>query len=96
MSRRVELEPGQMFMVADRTILVTSRESVLAAGSKLGTSDSDQIAYFFTFTGRVNNTDDTESVTVALSPQDANELVGDILAGLDVLLAAQRDTRGGA
>lgn len=89
MSRQVEMNPGEMFLVADRTILVDERESVLAAVSKIGTTDNDRIAYFFTFTGRVNNTDETDTVTVALSPEDANELVADILHGLELLIRAQ-------
>lgn len=91
MTRQIEMNPGEMFMVADRTLLVDEYESVLAMVSKIGTTDNDRVAYFFTFTGRVNNTTETEAVTVAMSPEDANDLLGDILNGLELLVAAQKD-----
>jgi hypothetical protein len=90
MSRRIEFGPGEVFMVADRTILVDERESVLAELSKIGVSDDQQVGYLFTFTGRVNNTDEVSSVTVAMSPQDALALTEDILNGLELLSKAQR------
>lgn len=90
MNRRVEMNPGELFMVADRTILVREYESVLGDVTKIGATSSD-IAYFFTFTGRVNHTDDIESVTVAMSPEDAFALTGQILAGLELLISANRN-----
>lgn len=85
MSRRVEMNPGEMFLVADPTILASEYESVLGAVSKIGATDSDRIAYFFTFTGKVNNRDEEMTVTVALDPMDAWRLTGDVLSGLELL-----------
>ena len=90
--RRVEVNPGEVFMIADRTILVDERESVLGDVAKIGAPEH-RLAYLFTFTGRVNNTDETDSVTVAMSPLDAHELMSDILTGLELLAEHQRGTR---
>lgn len=87
--RRVEMNPGELFMVADRTILVREYESVLGDVTKIGESTSE-VAYFFTFTGRLNHTDQVESVTVAMSPEDAFALSGNILTGLELLVEANR------
>jgi hypothetical protein len=89
MSRRIEMNPGEMFMVADPTILVAEYESVLGDVSKIGSNDS-RIAYFFTFTGKVNNKDEQATLTVAMDPMDAWRLTDDVLRGLELLAAAQK------
>ena len=93
MAERIEMNPGEMFMVADRTILVSEYESVLGQVSKIGV-DEDRIAYFFTFWGRVNKSDEVTEVTVAMSPHDSFELTNDILNGLELLNKLQSEERG--
>jgi hypothetical protein len=94
-SKRIEINPGEWFLVADKTILVREYESVLGAVSKIGTRDNDRIAYLFTFTGKVNNEAKINSVTVAMSPEDAFALASRILDGLQSLLDAQKEDGNG-
>ena len=89
MTRRVEVNPGELFAVSDRVILVDKYESVLGMMSKLGTVENDRLAYLLTFEGKLNNKPRTGSVTVAMSPADVNELIGDLLNGLELLVAAR-------
>ncbi len=87
MPRRVELNPGEPFLVADRMILVDEWESILGDVSKIGSAES-RVAYLFTFTGKVNNRDERDQVTVALDVESAWSLVGQILHGLELLKEA--------
>lgn len=84
--RRVEINPGEWFMVAENTILAATYESILGDVAKIG--GPSRPAYLFTFSGKVNNKDEQGSFTVALDPRDAWTLVGDILNGLDLLKKA--------
>lgn len=90
--RRQELNPGEFFLVADRMILVHEYESILANISKIGVP-GDRLAYLLTFSGKLNNLDLEESVTVALPPEDAWELVGQILNGLELLSSAVKESK---
>lgn len=90
MTRRVEVNTGEWFLVADPMILVREYESVLGFIGKIGTNDNDRIAYMFSFTGKLNNEARTKTVTVAMSPEDAFNLCTHILNGMDMLLEAQR------
>lgn len=85
--RRIEINPGEMMLVADRTILVEEYESVLGDAFKIGSTDHE-LSYFITFSGRVNNSTESDSVTVAIPPVEAAVLVVDILHGLELLKAA--------
>jgi hypothetical protein len=85
--RRVEINPGEWFMVAENTILAAEYESVLDDVFKIG-SDEHRMEYLFTFRGKVNNKNEQGSFTVAMSPQAAWTLVGDILTGLELLKKA--------
>lgn len=87
MAERIELNPGELFLIADRTILVDEYESILGDVSKIGNSDS-RVAYLFTFTGKVNNRDERDQVTVAMDLKAAWELVGDLLHGFELLKEA--------
>ena len=91
MAERYELNPGELFLVADRMILVEEWESILGDVSKIGGGNS-RAAYLFTFTGKVNNRDEQDQVTVAMDPESAWSLVGQILNGLELLKAANRLT----
>lgn len=84
MGKRIEMNPGELFMVADRMILVDEYESVLGDMFKIG-SPEHQGAYIFTFSGKVNNRDDRDQVTVAMDLQSAWELVGHMLNGFELL-----------
>jgi len=88
-SRRVEINPGEPFLLAPRIVLAERYESILGLASKIGTVENDQIVYMFTFTGRENNSTREASFTVALSPEDALQLTTDILAGLELLVSIQ-------
>lgn len=90
--RRMELNPGEMFLVADRTILIDKYESILADLFKIGAAEHE-VGYLFTFTGRINGTngEQEDSVTVAMSPQDAWNFVGDVLNGLELLTKKRQD-----
>ncbi len=87
MAERYELNPGELFLVADRMILVEEWESILADVSKIGGGNS-RPAYLLTFTGKVNNRDEQDQVTVAMDLESAWSLVGQILDGLELLKAA--------
>lgn len=89
MSGRVEVNPGELFMVADRSILVQEYESVLGDVAKIGASES-RVAYLLTFTGRINNSDEPASVTVILPPEDAFALAGNIIDGIGLLVEANK------
>lgn len=86
-NKRIEINPGEWFSVANRTIIVENYESVLGDVIQLGT-DYREAVYMFTFTGRVNHTKETDSVTVALPIKDAFNLMGDILHGLELFKKA--------
>lgn len=86
MFRRIEVNPGEWFAVSDKVILVRETESVLANTAKLGTSDNHQIAYMFTYSGKLNNQDAKADVTVMMSPEDAFAHASQILEGIDFLL----------
>ena len=90
MPKHIELSPGEVFMVADRTILVREYESVLANLSLIDGSN-EQTAYLMTFTGRVNKTQDEDSVTISMSPEDTYVLVSDLLNGLELLSQMAKD-----
>lgn len=95
MPRKVEMNPGEMFMVGDNVLLVRSYESVLGAVGKIGNNDNDRIAYFFTFTGKINNKERSGTYTVALSPVDALAFVNDVLHGLELLQQTIEEAHGG-
>lgn len=91
-TRRIEMNPGEFFAVSDRVILVAENESVLGRTGKLGApAEEDRLTYFFTFTGKLNNRDEHDSVTVAMSPEDAFEFASQILDGIQLLLDAQKE-----
>jgi len=85
--RRIEINPGEYFLVADRTILVNEHESVLGDAVKIGRPESEP-TYFFTFKGRINNSTERDAVTVALPLISAWELVQNILDGLELFKEA--------
>lgn len=89
MYRRIEVNPGEWFAVSDRVLLAHEYESVLALVSKIGTTDNDRIAYMFTWTGKLNNQDKKDSVTVMMSPEDAFHLAEQILDGVELLIDAR-------
>lgn len=93
--RRVEVNPGEWFLVAPRTILVNEYESVLGAVSKLG-GENNRLAYFFTFSGKVNNEARMDAVTVAMSPEDAFELANMILNGIQLLVDQEKGESDGS
>lgn len=84
-ARRIEVNPGELFLVDPRAIHVDKYEAVFAATSKIGTDKNDQLAYMMTFTGRINNTDETTTYTVIMSPQDGWKLIGMALDQFDWL-----------
>lgn len=89
--RLVEMNPGEYFMMADNTILVDHYESILADVCKIG-SDKHELAYLFTFIGKINHKQEHGSVTVAIPLRDAFNLVSNVLDGLEMLKkAAERD-----
>lgn len=87
-AKRVELNPGEWFMVADPTVLVEEFESIIGNVAKIG--GEPRTAYLFTFTGKRNNHDERMTVTVAMDLQAAWDLVGQVLAGLELVAAVQR------
>lgn len=88
--KRVEVNPGEMFAVSDKVILVREYESVLGMVGKLKTTDNDRVAYMFTFAGKLNNRNASADCTVMMSPEDAFELASDILNGLSLLTGAEQ------
>lgn len=92
MTRNVEVEPGQMFAVADDVILMREWESILAHTEKFG-GENQQVAFFFTFTGRVNNQAKVKSFTTLMSPEDAFALASHILDTIDKNFEPVEDDR---
>lgn len=89
------LDEGELFTIADPTILVSTYESVLAKVARIGDPAGARPAYLFTFTGKVNNRDEDMTVTVAMSPEDAFQLTTDVLNGLELLTGRRARPRGG-
>lgn len=87
---RVELNPGEMFFIADPTILVDEYESIIADVSKIG-APSQGPTYLLTFAGKLNNKDKRSTVTVALPVESAFELTQAILDGLELLMKANKN-----
>jgi hypothetical protein len=70
-----ELPEGEMFWIADHTILVDHTEVIATMAFKFGEAGT-QPAIFLTFLGRINNSGgEPDSVTVAISAHDAPHLV---------------------
>lgn len=93
MPRRIEMNPGEMFLVGDNVLLVREYESVLGDVSKFD-GGNRRIAYFFSFTGKLNNKDRSATYTVAVSPEDALEFVNMVLNGLEMLTGVTREVTG--
>lgn len=93
MRERIEMNPGEWFMVAEPTILVREYETVLGDAYKIG-AQTHHLACLMTFTGKVNNKDEEATTTVAMSPEDAFMFVGQILDGLE-LLKKEMEAGGG-
>lgn len=89
MYRRVEINPGEWFAVSDRVILAKEFESVLGFVGKIGTTENDRLAYMFTWTGKLNNQEKNDSVTVMMPPEDAFALAEQIIHGIGILVDAQ-------
>lgn len=87
--KRVEINPGEMFAVSDQVVLVEEYETIIGRTSKLGSQEEDQIAYMFTFKGKLNNQDAEGDFTVAMSPVDAFHLADAILKGIELLQSRQ-------
>jgi len=93
MSRKVEMNEGEYFAVSDKVILVSKYESVIGMLGKLGTDDNDRLAYMFTFEGKLNNKNRSDSVTVAMDIESASHLLDDILNGLEMLAGLREEAR---
>ena len=78
MGREIEMNPGELFMVADDLILVSEYETIVADTFKIGKPEH-RIGVFFTFKGRQNNSDIEREFTIAMSPMDTWELAGKLL-----------------
>lgn len=89
MADRVEMNPGEWFLIADPTVLVDEWESIIGDVQKIG-ADESRAAYLFTFTGKRNNHDEQMTVTVAMDIRGAFDLAGQILDGLELLKRANR------
>ena len=94
MYRRIEVNEGEWFAVSDRVILAHEFESVLSFVGKIGTTDNDRLAYMFTWTGKLNNQDKKDSVTVLMPPEDAFALAEQILNGIELLIDADDAQEG--
>ena len=84
MGRREEINPGELFLIADRTILVDEYESIIGDMFKMG-KDRHEVGYLFTFKGKINNKDEYGEVTVCMPVKDAWNLFNDVLKGLELL-----------
>lgn len=89
-TERIEINEGEFFEMDKDLLLVHEYESVLGDLFKMDGSEH-QLAYLFTFKGRINKTDEHRTVTVGLDPQAAFDLTNDILHGLELLAEARKN-----
>lgn len=82
------MNPGEMLFVADKVILVEEYESVLGAMSKIGVTKDPEPGYLFTFTGRLNRTEERGSVTVAMPLREAFELASNVVKWVEEFAVA--------
>lgn len=79
--RRIDVNGGDIFLLAPNTMWVTEYESVFALGGKIGApTKEDQPIYLMTATGRINNTDRTETWSIGMSPDAAFDLLKTLIA----------------
>jgi len=90
MQERIEINPGEWFLVAEPTLLVHEWETVLGDAVKIGAQESRPI-YLFTFQGKINNKDETGVFTIAMPLMSAWDLVGQILDGLELYQKAAKE-----
>lgn len=83
--KKIAINENEMFALSDKVILVREHESVIGWVSALGKTESDDLAYMFTFTGKLNNKDRQADVTVLMSIEDAFNLATTILDGVELL-----------
>lgn len=79
MAERIEVNPGEFFMVDPESLHVKEYETVFALTGKIGSDRDPQLAYMMSFTGRINNTDRERVYTIMMSPQDAFNMLGTML-----------------
>ena len=80
MTERIEVNPGEYFLVDPESLHVKEYETVFAKTSRIGSDRDAELAYMMSFTGRINNTDRERTYTVIMSPQDAWAMV-DVMLG---------------
>lgn len=89
----VPMPNGHVFPMSDRIILVRSTASQLINGFILGV-EGQQPAFHLTFEGKLSNQYKNDSVTVAISPDDAMTLINTIETQLAELLAWLEKQKG--
>lgn len=83
--KKIEINGVDTFAVSDKVILVREYETVIGWVSALGDTANNDLAYMFTFQGKLNNKDRSGDVTVLMSPEDAFQFATTILDGLELL-----------
>lgn len=80
-------------MVPDRLLLVEATEIVEIAGMKIGSTEPGQPQLHIGFTGRINNSAETTTFWVAMSPEDA---LASLVDGVMDSIEQMRPKEGGA
>jgi hypothetical protein len=81
------LPDGETFMASDRLILLEQFESAAILGAQLGKPGTEAQIHM-TFIGRLNRSEETDNVTIAISPEDVPGLINTIATSLNALLQA--------
>ena len=84
--RRIEVNPGEIFAVSNKVILMEEYESVFVMGGKVG-SKLDKLTYALTLTGKLNNQPKKADVTVLISPEDMINMTTTMMGQVDWLEA---------
>lgn len=97
--RRIEVNPGEMFAVSNKVILMREFESLFGMSGKFGRKDN-KLTYALTFRGKLNNQAKQADVTVLISPEDMVNMTTTMMGQvewLDMVLeaAAKQAERGG-
>ena len=85
------LPDGEIMMVSDRLMLVEGWDIASIAGFLLG-REGTELAVHVTFKGRINKSDETADVTIALTPRGAYDLSGHLLDQIELLGKAEGTT----
>ena len=97
--RSIEVNPGEIFAVSDKVILMEEYEAVFRMAGMVG-AKHDRLTYALTLSGRLNKQTKKADVTVLISPEDMVNMVTMMVGQVEWLeavldSAAKQAKRGG-